>query len=141
MKVEVELNTLFKNHNKKNNINNNNKNNINNTNKNNKIKDYNIDNYVNIELYYSTLLYKININVKNIHKHYNKIKKCILYGTVYNGLIFNRSYTNNNLLNMQKNNKYEFYLDNKGQKCIFVTVILESDLESNFIELKKHIIL
>ena len=137
MKVEVELNNLFKNHNKKNNK----ENNINNTNKNNKIKDYNIDNYVNIELYYSTLLYKININVKNIHKHYNKIKKCILYGTVYNGLIFNRSYTNNNLLNMQKNNKYEFYLDNKGQKCIFVTVILESDLESNFIELKKHIIL
>tara|TARA_Y100000591_G_C21721406_1_gene638955 strand:+ start:394 stop:807 length:414 start_codon:yes stop_codon:yes gene_type:complete len=137
MKVEVELNNLFKNHNKKNNK----ENNINNTNKNNKIKDYNIDNYVNIELYYSTLLYKININVKNIHKHYNKIKKCILCGTVYNGLIFNRSYTNNNLLNMQKNNKYEFYLDNKGQKCIFVTVILESDLESNFIELKKHIIL
>lgn len=126
MKVEVELNNLFKNHNKNNN----------------KIKDYNIDNYVNIELYYSLLLYKININVKNIHKHYNKIKKCILCGTVYNGLIFNRSYTNNNLLNMQKNNKYEFYLDNKGQKCIFVTVILESnDLESNDIELKKKLML
>ena len=128
MKVEVELNNLFKNHNK-------------NNNKNNKIKDYNIDNYVNIELYYSPLLYKININVKNIHKHYNKIKKCILCGTVYNGLIFNRPYTNNNLSNMQKNNKYEFYLDNKGQKCIFVTVILESDLESNDIELKKKLML
>jgi len=135
MKVEVELNNLFKNHNKKNNINNTNNKNI-------KINDYNIDNYVNIELYYSPLLYKININVKNIHKHYNKIKKCILCGTVYNGLIFNRSYTNNNLLNMQKNNKYEFYLDNKGQKYIFVTVILESnDLESNDIELKKKLML
>ena len=131
MKVEVELNNLFKNHNKKNNINNTIKN-----------IDYNIDNYVNIELYYSPLLYKININVKNIHKHYNKIKKCILCGTVYNGLIFNRSYTNNNLLNMQKNNNYAFYLDNKGQKCIFVTVILESnDLESNDIELKKKLML
>ena len=131
MKVEVELNNLFKNHNKKYNINNTIKN-----------IDYNIDNYVNIDLYYSPLLYKININVKNIHKHYNKIKKCILCGTVYNGLIFNRSYTNNNLLNMQKNNKYEFYLDNKGQKCIFITVILESnDLESNDIELKKKLML
>jgi len=130
MKVEVELNNLFKNHNKKNNINNTIKN-----------IDYNIDNYVNIELYYSPLLYKININVKNIHKHYNKIKKCILCGTVYNGLIFNRSYTNNNLLNMQKNNKYEFYLDNKGQKCIFITVILESDLQYKDIELKKKLML
>ena len=43
---------------------------------------------------------------------------------------------------MQKNNKYEFYLDNKGQKYIFVTVILESnDLESNDIELKKKLML
>ena len=57
MKVEVELNKIFKNHNKKNNINNTNNKNI-------KINDYNIDNYVNIELYYSPLLYKININVK-----------------------------------------------------------------------------
>ena len=131
MKIEIELNNLFKNNIKKNNINNTNKN-----------IDYNIDNYVNIELYYSPLLYKIDIYVKNIHKHYNKIKKCILCGTVYNGLIFNRSYTNNNLLNMQKNNKYEFYLDNKGQKCIFVTVILESnDLQYKDIELKKKLML
>ena len=134
MKVEVELNNLFKNHNKKNNINN--------TNKNIKINDYNIDNYVNIELYYSPLLYKININVKNIHKHYNKIKKCIVCGVIHNSLIFNRPYSNNNLFKMQQNNKYDFYIDNKGQKNLFITIIMETDnTEYKDIELKTKLTL
>ena len=105
------------------------------------VNDFNIENYVNINICASNKHYRIDINVKKNIK-YDRLVRANIISVVNDKLAYNKKITKKNLLEMQLKNYYYFYINNIKQKEINIVIELRSNNTQYLdIELKKKIIL
>ena len=105
------------------------------------VTDFNIENYVNINICACNKYYRIDINMKKDTK-YDRLIRANIISVVNDKLSYNKKITKKALLEMQLKNYYYFYINNIKQKEINIVIELRSNNTQYLdIELKKKIIL